>query len=346
MPPYLIHQRRFWALLTFYALYIMFVQVKSQEISRADRQPDHNLAEKHIPFSELVKLIALNVSEAAQKVTCTSSTPCKYRTFYGMKVTPTSLVDNERRILMEFSPKADCTAAIVMFLREMGFRYGIEFTGWPHTFRDKFFNAKCGKATPCVYYSQDWFRFKIVRNPWDRAVSSYIHVMKYPELREKVISPKDRQTLTFAKFVTLLEKLSPKELQGFAGAHSGLQSQPYERLSYGTNVSVFHEIVQAENAEESLQRINRRLGTNYTKVFRGHHFAERRNDINHYVGNVPWNQLQDNIPSNYGLFYNHELRLRVHQLYLWDILLYNYSFPFTLAHLIPQASSNDSQPSS
>jgi hypothetical protein len=199
--------------------------------------------------------------------------------------------------------------------------------------------VQCGRASPCLYYRDDWFRFKVVRNPYDRAVSSFIHVMKYKELREKVVPLKDRTSLSFSRYVNILEKLSVRDLQGFAGAHGGLQSHSYERVFYNSNVTVFHEIVQAENPVESLARINSKVGTNFSVGFRAHHYAERKGTVNRFVGNMPWNLLENQIPSNYGLFYNYEIKLRVQQVYLWDILLYSYSFPYKLNTAVGLTSS-------
>jgi hypothetical protein len=290
----------------------------------------HNESINIVPSTDFVKLVVLNITEQGKKVQCNSSATCKYKTFFGMRISRSSMVDNKRKILMEFSPKADCTTFVALFLNDVGFRYGIEYTGWPHTFREEYYNKQCGKATPCMFYRPDWFRFKVVRNPFDRAVSSFIHIMKYPSLGEKIIPTKERTTLTFAKYVAILEKFPTKDLQGFAGAHGGLQSQPYERHYYRTNTTVFHETVQAENPHETLERINRRLGTNFSAGFRAHHFAERNSAAKKFVGKTPWNLLANQIPASYGCFYNHELRLRVHHVFLWDILLYNYSFPYQL----------------
>jgi hypothetical protein len=287
--------------------------------------------ESSIALSEYVKLVALNVTTFANQISCQNSTRCDLKTFRDMKITSTSLIDNTHKILMEFSPKAACTSAIVMFTGHMGFRYGIEYTGWPHTFRDNYLIERCGRATPCMYESKEWFRFKIVRNPFDRAVSSYIHIMRYPVLRDKVVPRKDRTTLSFSKFLSLLEKISPKDMQGYAGAHGGYQSQPYERLFYGrADVVIFHEIIQTENPLPAIERINKRLGTNFTIGFKGHHHADRKEGLEKFVGNMSWSDLKDQIPKNYGLFYNSELKLKVHQIFLWDILLYNYTFPYDL----------------
>jgi hypothetical protein len=166
--------------------------------------------------------------------------------------------------------------------------------------------------------------------------------MKYQELREKVVPLKDRATLTFNRYVNILEKLSVRDLQGFAGAHGGLQSHSYERVFYNSNVTVFHEIVQAENPYESFARINNKLGTNFSVGFKAHHYAERKGTMNRFVGNMPWNVLENQIPSNYGLFYNFEIKLRVQQVYLWDILLYNYTFPYKLNTGVGATSSYSS----
>jgi hypothetical protein len=129
-----------WILVLFLALDPSFHRhtVHAEHQGGSEVEPndvDHNSnatdpAHKPISQSELVKLVVLNISDDAKKVDCGVPLACRLKTFHGMKISPSSLVDYKRRILMEFSPKADCTSATVMFLAHMGFRYGIEFSGW------------------------------------------------------------------------------------------------------------------------------------------------------------------------------------------------------------------------
>lgn len=268
-------------------------------------------------------------------IPCTPLPPCPKQTFHGVPIPKNSvLVDSERKILMEFSPKAGCTAAVIMFLNHMGFIQNEVYSVWPHLFREEYFFKRCGHATPCQYESPDWYRFKVVRNPYDRAVSSYIHMMKYPALRDMIVPPEKREDLTFEQFLQMLTKMPPGRMQGLLGAHAGYQSQPYERkfwrLRHNSTMRVFHHIVHSEDLDKDLEILNNATHGNFQKADKGIHLTHRKNDTNYFVGNVSWNVLLDHIPSDYGLFYNSHLKNLVTQIYMWDIEIYQYKFPFVL----------------
>jgi hypothetical protein len=55
---------------------------------------------------------------------------CNKQGLHGFSLDGYSVVDYKRKILMEFTPKADCTAAVVAFFTAMGFRYGTDYRGW------------------------------------------------------------------------------------------------------------------------------------------------------------------------------------------------------------------------
>eukprot|EP01040_Poterioochromonas_malhamensis_P002772 gene2772-2950_t len=197
-----------------------------------------------------------------------------HRGFYGYSLDEYSMVDTKKKILMEFSPKADCTAAVVAFLEASGYEQNNDYFGWPHVFRESYYNPHCGHATYCTYYDPFWFRFKVVRNPFDRAVSSYLYVMKTNWLNEFL--PAHIKRASFEGCINYLLTLSPDTFQYFCTRHAGPQSQYYERFVYIENKKmedgnstmknpyppVFHEIVKVENSQSAFERINRKTGIN------------------------------------------------------------------------------------
>lgn len=257
---------------------------------------------------------------------CKPIEKCDRYGIYGYTLDGYTVIDTKRKILMEFTPKADCTAAVVAFFKGVGFEYGVDYKGWPHTFRDKYFNARCGRATPCMYYDPTWFRFKIVRNPFDRAVSSYVYIMKTPMLSKFI--PPNLTNASFEQFIEFLSNLRQDDLQEYAYRHASFQSQPYERYLYQqNNRSIFHEILKIENITESLQRIYKKTGILYDFNFIPKHF-QKRTKIEKYVGNLSWSELLlQGVPMNYGYFYNSETKEKVANIFKWDLILYNYSYP-------------------
>jgi hypothetical protein len=55
---------------------------------------------------------------------------CKKQGLHGFSLDGFSVVDYKRKILMEFTPKAEYTAAVVAFFSAMGFDYGTDYRGW------------------------------------------------------------------------------------------------------------------------------------------------------------------------------------------------------------------------
>eukprot|EP01040_Poterioochromonas_malhamensis_P017049 gene17049-19506_t len=211
-----------------------------------------------------------------------------YRGFYGYALDEYSMVDTKKKILMEFSPKADCTAAVVAFLETSGYQQNDDYFGWPHIFRERYYDRHCGEATHCLYYDPTWFRFKVVRNPFDRAVSSYLYVMKTGFLNEFL--PKHIKRTSFEGFINYLLTLSPDVFQYFCTRHAGPQSQYYERFVYTENKKfeegnstmknpyppVFHEIVKLEDSKQSFERIHHQTGIRYQLKYSSKtHFQSR-----------------------------------------------------------------------
>eukprot|EP01040_Poterioochromonas_malhamensis_P010155 gene10155-11041_t len=163
---------------------------------------------------------------------------------------------------MEFTPKADCTSAVVAFFQTMGLELGVDYVGWPHNFRDQHFYDRCGKATHCHYLMPDWFRFKVVRNPFDRAVSNYLHCIGTPHVQK--LLPPPIVNASFETFIEYMMTLPEKEFQLFLYRHAGPQSQPYERYVYAKKLPpIFNVIVKVEDSEKAIQQIANMTGAYY-----------------------------------------------------------------------------------
>jgi hypothetical protein len=274
---------------------------------------------------------------ALKAIHCSPSSPCDHDNIHGiytMYPTHGSVVDNERKILMEFTPKAGCTAAVAMFLNYMGFQYQKVYHAFPHVFRQEYFYQRCGKVNPCMLESSDWYRFKVVRNPYDRVVSSYFHVMKYDILRDEFIPPTLSHKCSFKQYLQLLKEVPHSKMDGFLGGHAGYQVNPLERELFFHNphkIVLFHKIVKQENFQKDLLDVNLATKSHFKKDDLAFpHFVQRHHGEGHFVGTIPYNFIRNKIPSDYGLFYNTQIRNLVQEIFAFDLMVYNYTFPFAL----------------
>jgi hypothetical protein len=271
---------------------------------------------------------------------CKPSAPCSLKVFPTGDFLPPATVDNSRKVLMEWVPKSDSSNAIAMFYADMGYHYGKHYDGFSHNFNRDYFIPNCGKRTVCMYLDPSWYRFKIVRNPYERAVSSYLHCVKNQGLPAKVFP--DQESVTFKDFVYWIKKIPRDDFPNYCGyGHFRVQTTLYERHCFVNQMKLFHEIVYSEDPLPAIQRINDKVGTNYTlrgtdyAILKTRSHSTTKNDtIQTFTGKKSYRELKDSVPS-YKYFYNQDLYNLISSIYGPDILIYNYSFPWPELGLKP-----------
>ena len=248
------------------------------------------------------------------------------------------LVDSKNRILLDWTPKAACTMSVKMFMDHMGIREHEHYEGWVHELKTQIYYHKCGRANVCTYENPTWYKFKIVRNPYDRAVSSYLHTMKTPhavdeaKLLKHIPSARTKDDVTFEKFVFAMDYTRARDPLLING-HIRKQALDAEYILFQQGkpyLKLFNRIVKLESMAEDMKLVNYETGMNFSTDFKSHHYYPRNEGETHFVGNWTWTQLQKNVPANYGHFYNNATREQVAHLFQQDLELYNYSFPFEL----------------
>ena len=89
----------------------------------------------------------------------------------------TMVKNSHRKIIMDWTPKAACSVMIAMFFDSMGIQQDINYTGFIHRYRKEVFYPRYGHVTMEELLDTLWYKFKVVRNPYARMVSSYMHVV-------------------------------------------------------------------------------------------------------------------------------------------------------------------------
>lgn len=229
------------------------------------------------------------------------------------------MIDHDKKILLEVTRKCGTTALSQMFFNHLGvgeYAASYEKNGsqGPNSYYLHEFSKNSENANKEYLNRKDYFKFKIVRNPYDRAVSCYLGGYT---LNIKENNRKD----TFRDF---LQELSKKEKSAcFLDPHNFPQFK-------GEIPTTFNKIVKIENIEKEILEINNILKTNFyipdnNKLLEGHHI-KRNKKIKKFVGDKSYEYFKSLQIPNYKWFYNEELKLIVDKLYKKDLNFYNYSW--------------------
>lgn len=263
------------------------------------------------------------------------------------------LLDKQRKIVMDWSPKSACTKMVEMFWNQMGLYRGQYYPkdAFIHDHRLRFYK-EYGRVTELMLSDPQYYKFKVVRNPWDRAVSIYNHLMsnrqdKYFYSNEFLVTylkkhkfelPSSEKGLSFEEFFRMYNILAREGIQysyvrdrkdqTLLHQRQQMNKEEYEALQNGTHF--FDRIVKLENFEQDIAFVNNDKKTNYTfPVGIDPHIAKRHIEPDQYVGNMSWQLLRNHIPFDYSRYYNKFSKKLVEHLYIQDIIGYNYTYPYS-----------------
>lgn len=142
------------------------------------------------------------------------------------------LIHPRHRFVVLFFAKSACTSVVIWYLHTMGLLEGARsYSRWPHDFRiDRLYKrAEDREARASLRMSQVTV-LKVVRDPLERAVSSFRHALATGYARESILAALGIDTaargLSFERFIDFLER---EDLQA-CDPHHALQWHPVERL--------------------------------------------------------------------------------------------------------------------
>lgn len=162
-----------------------------------------------------------------------------------------------------------------------------------------------------VINNPDYYRVKLVRNPYARAVSSYLHVTKHSEHGKE---------FSFYEFIQRIKKAGLKR----ADMHCCPQFKCNEKEDS------FNLIIKLEEFQKGIDTLNYEGGFDIKLPtdlkFVDYHHVKENYDIGQYVGDIPYCELDRKSMPNYTCFYSDRLREDVYNLYKKDIETYEYTF--------------------
>jgi len=236
-----------------------------------------------------------------------------------------------------FSAKAGCTFATKWFLFQEGtLEEAMAYSDWPHRYRQDVIYQRPG-------YMDDVRKLlslgprvvKFVRDPYDRAVSSYLHFSHItqrdqPRLALPVLAAigehlgrpvGDGATFTFREFISFL---SAQDMQT-TDPHFRLQVSPCERAGRLADMHV----VRIEDSRAELPRLEAELGlpaSDYAELRRSPHHTARA-DLPGFFGDSPFADTRDEPTPKTIAFYDESILREVGRLYAEDIERYGYAAP-------------------
>lgn len=232
--------------------------------------------------------------------------------------------DDKANLIMLWSPKAGCTTSCIMMFKHMGLLdEALKYSMWIHDYRWDVYYEKYGRINNNHLSSKKYFIFKVIRNPYNRIVSTYLH-------RFKTSSNDDFRKLSFEEFI--------KNIKINSGFFIIDNKMDYD-ITYHSFPQYFKDeekiidkYVYLENIKNDIDEINTLHNTNLDinidielLPHHTHHIDINICDDNKYLGNIPFDQLSI-IPSSYKCFYNDLTKRLVEEIYFDDFSHYNYKF--------------------
>ncbi len=245
---------------------------------------------------------------------------------------PEPIVDSRHKVVLLWSAKAGCTFAVKWMLGHMGLlQEALAHHRWIHNYRaHKLYKSAAHKASiqdfvdePAAYRA-----VKIVRNPFKRALSSYIHASQcgYEDVHmarflKRAVDADNRYS--FREFVAYLETIDLNA----CNVHHRLQTHRLERaFAPGTRfvIDLDHSMILLPG----LERLLRLRRSNLSRYRKSHHHTQPSKRIATEFSadsllRVTLESKRD-LPG-YRHFYDADLERRVYDLYAEDFLLYGFS---------------------
>ncbi len=231
----------------------------------------------------------------------------------------TALKDTQKKVIVDWSPKAGCTIMVKMFFRNMGLlEEALAYDSWVHEYRMHVFSVNHPTTVEDIR-DPTYYKIKFVRNPYHRVVSGFMHTMKYPVMHQPVKKALWRwnANISFKSFVKYLSKIDLHTCD----PHYSLQKKDFETGPQ----NCFDEIIKIENLDHSINDLNARKGFGFdlSGLTSNHHLEKNRNLVAN-VATTKWSKLQNDIPW-YSFFYTPALAEKVYSLYREDFEAYGYS---------------------
>ncbi len=234
----------------------------------------------------------------------------------------------EQNVAVLWSAKGGCTFAAKWVFYQLGLLdEALKYSSWIHHYRVRVYCHSEHYAQSVRDASVGKYRYvKVVRNPFVRAVSSYLHLIKTPGAKD-FHAPVDQyfgrdidEGLSFEEFVGFLENID------IHACDIHYQAQVH-RLELDGLIAI-DRVVKLDDGLDEFIAMEQSFGFEPAPLgeLRTSHHNTGRNSSTDFVGRkrLKQNSVSDEYPE-YQVFYDADLQRRVAAIYSEDFKRYDYS---------------------
>jgi hypothetical protein len=216
-------------------------------------------------------------------------------------------VDTKNKLCFTFSPRGGCTISFQLYLDLLGLLDdGIKYNSFIHHYRMDYFIKNVPLIPINKLLDQKYTFIKFIMNPYIRAVSIY---------------RAHSHNFSFRKFLQDLINKKATYLNTSEIHHH------YPQYIEGEEKIITKYIKINENEKYT---INLQDGTDYelnVNKYTSTHHGVKKNHSN-FCGDIPLNELKNNLPKSYKYFYDDEIKNLVDTFYKNDVEKYGFTFDF------------------
>ena len=216
-------------------------------------------------------------------------------------------VDTLNKICFSFTPRGGCSISFQLYLDLLGLlNDGLKYNSFIHIYRMDLFNKNIPFLDIEYLIKEKYLFIKFIMNPYIRAVS--------------VFRAQTSHNLSFREYI---KKLVNKNLilnKNDIYHHYPQYLKEEEKIINKYIIINENEkyTIKLKNGDDYIIDVNK-----YTSF---HHGTKTENK--NFCGDLPLNEIYNNLPCSYKYFYDDEIKKNVEIFYKDDIEKYNFSFDF------------------
>lgn len=249
---------------------------------------------------------------------------------------PRPVINFNKKLAVFFAAKSGCTFVVKWFFNQIDhLAAALDFSPAIHDYRwnvylksDQFSKSQNNFIDN---YGKGYLKIKVVRNPFERAVSSYMHFLHLIEKQNPAIKNDfkigyDKLSYSFFEFLELLKNININRCD----IHWRQQFQIVERkLKFDHVIRLKNSKQELLNLEDSYELKNT---LNIDKMaLSDHHSIKSNENSEEFCGHKIFSvKIKQNRPS-YKCFYNYELEESVRKIYALDFEKYNFKLEYLTA---------------